>query len=211
MIPIDSLIPFFVASLLLCLAPGPDNIFVLTQAAIDGRGAGYAVTLGLCTGLLVHTLAVAVGVAALFAVSPIAFTMLRLIGGAYLLFLAWGAWRASASKLTVDGRARVPLVRLYGRGIIMNVTNPKVLLFFLAFLPQFTDPARGPLPVQVVALGGVFIVAVLLVFGAIATLAGSLGEWLAQSDGAQRVMNRVAALIFIALALVLVFQTKSFA
>ncbi|NNE07549.1 MAG: LysE family translocator [Gemmatimonadetes bacterium] len=208
MIPIDSLIPFFVASLLICLAPGPDNIFVLTQAAIGGRRAGYSVMLGLCTGLLVHTLAVAVGVAALFAASPFAFTALKLAGGAYLLYLAWGAWRAAASKIPFEQRERIPLRRLYGRGIVMNITNPKVLLFFLAFLPQFAAPERGPLPVQVVTLGGVFIVAVLLVFGTIATVAGSLGEWLAKSDGAQRVLNRIAAVIFVALALMLIVQSK---
>ena len=93
------------------------------------------------------------------------------------------------------------LGKLYGRGIIMNVTNPKVSIFFLAFLPQFADPGRGPLSLQLMMLGGVFIVATVLVFGCIALLAGSLGRWLNRSNTAQLVMNRVAGTVFVALAL----------
>lgn len=201
MIPIEVAATFFFAAVLLAFAPGPDNIFVLTQSALQGRRAGLIITLGLCTGLLVHTTAVAFGVAAVFQASAGAFTALKLIGAGYLLYLAWSAWRASARSIGTADRRETTLGKLYARGIVMNITNPKVSIFFLAFLPQFTDPARGSLAQQMLLLGAVFIVATLLVFGGIAVVAGSLGPWMARSQKVQRIMNRVAATIFVALAL----------
>lgn len=203
MIPLDTLAMFFAASSLLGLSPGPDNIFVLTQSALRGATAGLIVTLGLSTGLVVHTTAVALGVAAIFQASVLAFTVLKLIGAAYLVYLAWQAFRASAVGVAGDGSRDgddITRWQLYRRGIIMNVTNPKVSIFFLAFLPQFADPARGALSLQMMLLGGVFILSTLLVFGAVALLAGTLGEWLKHSDKAQRVINRVAGTVFILLA-----------
>lgn len=201
MIPLETALTFFATSVLLALAPGPDNIFVLTQSALRGRMAGILVTLGLCTGLIVHTLAVSLGVAAIFQASALAFTALKLIGAAYLLYLAWQAFRASASGIALGQGSNAGPWQLYRRGIIMNVTNPKVSIFFLAFLPQFADPARGALTGQMVQLGGLFIVSTLLVFGAIALLAGLIGQRLSQSQKAERVMNRVAGTVFAALAL----------
>ena len=201
MIPIDTLGVFFAASLLLCLAPGPDNIFVLTQSALRGPAAGCIVTLGLCSGLVVHTTAVALGVAAIFQASALAFSALKAVGAAYLLYLAWLSFRASAAGMPAGGESGLRGWRLYRRGIIMNVTNPKVSIFFLAFLPQFADPSQGALSLQLMLLGGVFIVATLLVFGGIALLAGNLGQWLQRSAGAQRLINRIAGAVFIVLAL----------
>jgi threonine/homoserine/homoserine lactone efflux protein len=201
MIPIDVLITFFAASALLALSPGPDNIFVLTQPALSGKLAGFVVTCGLCTGLIVHTLAVAFGVAVIFQASAIAFTALKIFGAGYLLYLAWHAFRASATQIKNNNTDRLSHIKLYRRGIIMNVTNPKVSIFFLAFLPQFADPDRGALTLQLISFGGVFIVATVLVFGAIALLAGSLGEWLNRSQKTQQIMNRIAGTVFVALAL----------
>ena len=155
LIPFETLTVFIAAAVALGFAPGPDNIFVLTQSALYGRKAGIVVTLGLCTGLLVHTAAVAFGVAVLFQTSELAFTALKLIGAAYLLYLAWGAFRAGKSNLeTGETEAKgVRLTHLYLRGIIMNITNPKVAIFFLAFLPQFADPSRGSLTLQLLLVG----------------------------------------------------------
>ncbi|WP_026076117.1 LysE family translocator [Noviherbaspirillum massiliense] len=201
MIPLTALLAFFGTSILLGLAPGPDNIFVLTQSALRGRGAGLLVTLGLCTGLVVHTLTVSFGVAAIFQASTLAFTALKLVGACYLLYLAWQAFHASASGVHLGQRSSLGPWQLYRRGIIMNITNPKVSIFFLAFLPQFADPARGSLTLQMMLLGGLFILATLLVFGAIALLAGLLGQRLSQSARAERIMNRVAGTVFAGLAL----------
>lgn len=204
----ETLIAFFGLSVLLGLSPGPDNIFVLMQSAQRGWRVGLAVVVGLCIGILGHTTAVALGLAALVAASPMAFLALKLAGAAYLLYLAWGAWRApvSASADALPQGQAQPLsarqaLQMVGRGVVMNATNPKVLIFFLALLPQFADPARGSVAAQIVVLGGVFMLATLLVFGAIALFSGWFGGLLQRSARAQRWLNRSAALVFMALAL----------
>lgn len=208
MIPFDVLSVFFLASVLLALSPGPDNIFVLTQSAVSGPRAGVIITLGLCTGLIFHTTAVAFGVAVIFQTSALAFTLLKVAGAAYLLYLAWLSFTAGSSNLSTDGAGRIGLRRLYLRGIIMNVTNPKVSIFFLAFLPQFVDPVRGPLAAQVFLLGAVFAVSAILVFSSVALFAGSLGSLLNRSDNAQIALNRVAGGVFATLALKLLITDR---
>ena len=201
MIPFDTLSLFFAASVALALAPGPDNIFVLTQSALHGRLSGFIVTIGLCTGLLVHTAAVSLGVAAIFQTSALAFNALKAIGATYLLYLAWHAFRAGAAQLSAHEGTILSRRKLYSRGILMNVTNPKVAIFFLAFLPQFANPSRGSLALQMLILGAVFMLAALIVFGAIAWAAGFIGNWLKRSQRAQIVMNRFAGTVFVGLAL----------
>lgn len=204
MIPLEVLISFFAVAVLLAIAPGPDNLFVLTQAAVNGKIAGLLVTFGLCSGLIIHTAAVALGIAALFQASAVAFTAVKTLGAAYLAWLAWGAFHAGPEKIATSG-AKAPSLRgLYLRGFIMNVTNPKVTIFFLAFLPQFADPARGSMAIQMMTLGGLMMVATVLVFGSVALLAGTLGEKFARSERAQITLNRIAGTIFAALALKLI-------
>lgn len=204
MLPPEILITFFSASVLLALAPGPDNIFVLAQSALHGKWSGVFVTLGLCTGLVVHTIAVALGVAVIFKTSALAFTALKLAGAAYLLYLAYMSFRAGASGTETNQQPKLGKRQLYGRGVIMNLTNPKVSIFFLAFLPQFADPARGPVSTQILLLGAIFILATIFIFGAIALMAGAIGQWFAKSPKAQIALNRVAGTVFAALALKLV-------
>lgn len=206
MLPLETALSFFGIAVLLAFAPGPDNVFVLMQSATNGRRAGLFVVLGLCTGLIGHTVAVTVGLAALFAASATAFTVLKLAGAAYLIYLAWGAWRAVPTVTTkTDGQAaaRTPPKgwTLFRRGIIMNLTNPKVSLFFLAFLPQFTSPARGSVALQTISLGALFMLATLLVFGGIAFFSGLFGERIQGSAKAQHWLNRFAAVVFVGLAL----------
>lgn len=201
MIAAETFITFFTASILLGLAPGPDNIFVLTQSALHGRSAGLTLMFGLCTGLIGHSLAVAFGVAVIFQTSALAFSILKYIGAGYLVYLAWQAFRASAEKISVAENGELNRWKLYRRGIIMNLTNPKVSIFFLAFLPQFAAPEKGPIWAQLLMFGGLFIGATILVFGSIALLAGTLGQWLNRSERAQIMLNRLAGTVFIGLAL----------
>lgn len=208
MLALETLTAFFLASTLLAIAPGPDNLFVLTQSALYGRLSGLVVVLGLCTGLIVHTMAVAFGVAVIFQASALAFTLLKICGALYLLYLAWQVFRAAPTTFEAQNNGRKGIGALYRRGIIMNVTNPKVSIFFLAFLPQFAEPQRGSLSLQMVLLGLVFISATILVFGAVALLGGALGTWLNRSPRMQVIMNRVAGTVFLGLALKLATVEK---
>jgi threonine/homoserine/homoserine lactone efflux protein len=208
MIDSQTLLVFFSTAMLLALAPGPDNLFVIAQSAQNGRAAGFAVTLGLSTGLIGHTLAVALGLAAIVRASAMAFTILKGAGALYLLYLAWQAWRAgSVAEHTGDAPALSGRA-LYRRGIIMNLTNPKVSLFFLAFLPQFADPGHGSMTLQFLQLGSLFILATLIVFGALSLVAGGLGERFRRSPSALKLVNRVAATVFVALAVKLAFSER---
>ena len=198
---------FFGVAVLLALSPGPDNVFVLMQSVQRGWRVGMCVVLGLCCGIVVHTTAVALGLAAVFAASSTAFTVLKWCGAAYLAWLAWGALRAPSS--TSDAPAALgnaqPLpwkeaLRMVGRGMVMNMTNPKVLIFFLAFLPQFADPARGSVALQIVCFGLVFVLATFLVFGAIACFSGVFGGLLQRSARTQWWLNRLAGVVFLGLA-----------
>lgn len=207
---IDShvLLTFFMTSVILALSPGPDNLFVMAQSAQNGRGAGLSVTLGLASGLMAHTVAVAFGLAALVHSSALAFSALKYFGAAYLLYLAWQAFRASVEtgqqkQVTVLTRGN-----LYRRGIIMNLANPKVSLFFMAFLPQFANPRYGSMTLQLFQLGVVFIGATLLVFSVISLLAGGFGDKFCHSSLAQKSVNRIAALLFIALAFKLALSER---
>ncbi|MBE9549850.1 MAG: LysE family translocator [Proteobacteria bacterium] len=204
MIPVEQLATFIIASVALALVPGPDNIFVLTQSALYGRKAGVLVTIGLCSGLIFHTSVVALGVAAVLMASAIAFNVLKFAGAIYLLYLAWRAFHASSAALQDKKSPELTDFQLYRRGIIMNVTNPKVSVFFLAFLPQFASSSNGPMAQQIFLLGGIFIIVTFIVFGGIALLAGSLGAWLKHTPKAQIYLNRIAGFVFAALALKLI-------
>ncbi|MBF0218027.1 MAG: LysE family translocator [Gammaproteobacteria bacterium] len=204
------LLLFFTSALLLGIAPGPDNLFVLSIALRQGVRAGVSVTLGLCSGLLLHTAAVALGVATLLLQSPLAFTLLKLSGAGYLLYLAHLAWREASSVNVAHGAAQrsapspiaISLRRLYRRGVLLNISNPKVTLFFLAFLPQFIDASASySAALQTLILGALFIIATLLVFGSIAFIGGRGGARLNRSATVSRWLHRVTALLFLGLAL----------
>ncbi len=200
----ESITPFIIASTLICLAPGPDNIFVLAQSALYGRKSGAFITLGLCTGLIVHTTAVALGIAAIFQASELAFDILKYLGAAYLIYLAWQVFRARPTNLDTANSTPLTYKALYLRGILMNITNPKVSIFFLAFLPQFTHPENGNLVMQFFTLGAIFIIVALVIFLIIANLAGFLGQWFSQSPKNQTYLNRIAGTVFFGLAVKLV-------
>ena len=201
MIPVDSLLTFIGASVLLALAPGPDNLFVLAQSAVYGARAGILVTLGLCSGLVVHTSAVALGVAVVFQTSVLAFTVLKVVGALYLVWLAWQVFTAPTDSLTSADAPRLSAAALYRRGIIMNVTNPKVSVFFLAFLPQFASPANGSVSLQVFQLGAWFMLSGFVIFCGIALAAGQIGRRLGQSARVQSWLNRAAGTVFVLMAL----------
>ncbi|MEZ5757503.1 MAG: LysE family translocator [Emcibacteraceae bacterium] len=201
MVSTEVLLAIFTASLLLSLVPGPDNLFLLTQAALEGPVAGICLTLGLLTGLICHTTAVIFGVTVIIKSSVTAFTVLKFIGVAYLLYLSWHAFRAGKAKISETANKPRGNFRLYRRGILMNISNPKIAVFFLAFFPQFIDPSLGHFARQTIELAAAFILAFLIVFISIAYLAARLGEFLKKSERAQIILNRIAGTIFVGFAL----------
>ncbi|WP_369854665.1 LysE family translocator [Candidatus Thalassolituus haligoni] len=203
MIAVDTLITFTLTSVLLALAPGPDNLYVVARSAAHGWRSGVMITLGLCTGLFGHTALVVLGVASVLQALPLAMTALKLLGASYLLWLGWAslmAARRGGAAQAVNGQEG----SLYWRGLAMNISNPKVFIFFLAFLPQFANPAAGSVSVQLVLLAGIFLLVSLVVFAAMALLADVLGgRWL-QSAVGQRWLNGISGAVFIGLAIKLV-------
>lgn len=205
---LNSIIMFLTASTLLAFAPGPDNIFVLSQSIAYGRRAGFRITLGLCTGLLVHTGIVAFGIAAVFQASLLAFNLLKYAGVAYLLYLAYMTFRHAGDRVEIPGGENDKKVNLYRRGIIMNVTNPKVSIFFMAFLPQFASPGKGLITLQLIFLGFLFIVVTILVFGLISWLAGGIGRMLAGSERFSRWLNLFAGTVLASIAVKLALTER---
>jgi len=208
MLSFETTCAFFVASLLMAMTPGPDVIIVLTQSSLYGMRAGVLTTLGLMTGLLGHTLAVALGVAVLFQTSEAAFTALKFLGAAYLLYLAWQSFRSGVFRAFLTQSLFPGYGTLYRRGFLSNITNPKVTLFFLAFLPQFADPARGGLTAQIIALGALFQLATLLVFGCVSLLAGRVAGRFNSSVKGQLFLNRAAGCVFTGLAVMLLVSSR---
>ena len=200
--PLDSLVVFFGASVLLALAPGPDNMFVLSLSLNHGPRAGLLVVSGLCSGLLVHTLLVASGLATLLLAAPAALNLVASAGALYLLYLAWVYWQpASDDQPSEPTNPSASPRRLYLRGFIMNVTNPKVGVFFLAFLPQFIDPTHPQASLQVALLGLLFILSTILVFGSIALVAGRYHRVIADNAGTRLWMARLTSLLLVLLAM----------
>lgn len=166
---------FLAASVALTLAPGPDNAFVVTQAISRGRKIGVITALGMCSGISVHTTAAALGLSMIFHTSAVAFQIFKYLGAAYLLFLAYKAVREHRS-ITGAPDLTPSAFAVFGRGFLMNVSNPKVALFFLAFLPQFASQTTGPIASQMLGLGFLFMIQAAVLFCAIALLAGSVGD-----------------------------------
>ena len=199
---------FLTVSLVLAVAPGPDNLFVLAQSSLYGAKAGLLVVLGLCTGLVCQTLLAVFGISAIITAQPALMWVIRLAGAAYLLYLAWGAFQSTKCQTAEEGRAiALTPVKLWLRGWFMNMTNPKVLIFFLAFFPQFipTGLSGRPLVLQMAIQGATFIAATLLVFGAIAIGAGKLADRM-RSLRFQHALGWVSTVIFVALAVATLFS-----
>lgn len=203
---------FVLASVALTLLPGPDILFVLTQSLTRGARAAFAVALGLCSGLVFHTAAVAFGVAILLAESPVLFRGLQYCGAAYLLYLGVRAVLASRNKSArTDEPAECGALpvksrwALYRQGITMNLLNPKVLLFFLSFLPGFVDPGTDSPTLYIVMLGAIFAIQALVVFSAVSLL----GDWIGARMRIGRYMNStgfavVSAVLYAAIAVLII-------
>ena len=201
---LETVIAFVLASVILSLVPGPDNIYVMTNSALKGWRVGFYTTLGLCTGLIGHTFLVAIGVSVIFQTSALAFNGLKIVGACYLIYLGWLSLQSK--ELNISGTGKDNSNRSYYiTGVIMNLTNPKVALFFLVFLPQFVNISNDNVTIQVVLLGLLFILSALCVFSSIAFLGSFLEGYLKKSSSVNKNINKLAALVYFALAINLFF------
>lgn len=205
MLTLEQTFGFLAAAMLITMSPGPDNMMVLGTGMSKGRLRGMAFGLGCAFGCLSHTLLATIGVSALIAASPLAFTALKVAGGLYLVWLGLQALRSrggarAANAAGADDRP----ARLFAKGMLANAINPKVVLFFLSFLPQFVVPAHGHANLQTAALGIIFTAQAAVLFGLLGYFSGAVGQWLAKRPKAGMWLDRVAGGIFVALGLKLI-------
>ena len=197
---------FLVASVLLTIAPGPDIMYLLAKSLADGARSGIALAFGLCTGLTFHTTLVIIGVAAVIQQSPTAFAVLKYAGAAYLLYLAWGAFHAQGDLKLNTVNKSASYFKLYRRGVIMNVLNPKVLLFFLAFLPQFVNLNSDSVSLQIAFLGFIFGLQTLIVFSLVAVCAGKVRDYILNIKNFNKIMGYVQGIVLIGISLALIIS-----
>jgi threonine/homoserine/homoserine lactone efflux protein len=203
------LLPFLVAGLSLNLTPGADMTYVLARSAGQGRGAGVVSAFGVSAGSLGHSLLAAVGVSALLASSPTLFLAIQYGGAAYLLYLAWKAWRGARQPLAMQERPRASLARVFLQGAWTNLLNPKVALFILAFLPQFVDPAQGHVIGQMLFLGLLFNIGGTTVNLVVALVVGWISDHLRQSAKFALYVGRFSALVMLWLAVQTLFLRRA--
>lgn len=202
-----SLLSFTAAAILLTLAPGPDIMYLLTKSLSAGTRHGIALAAGLSCGCVFHTALVAFGAAAFLQHSPAAFQAVLYSGAAYLLYLAWSAFRAAPEKLTLAGDTdSFRPGALYRRGLFMNASNPKVLLFFLALLPQFIDSSGSwPPAVQIGVLGLTFSIQAFCCFSFVAFCAGKIRDRVLNFPNFSLIMNRIEGTLLSLLAGAMLF------
>ncbi|MAM28480.1 MAG: lysine transporter LysE [Flavobacteriaceae bacterium] len=198
---IETLLSFSLATVALALSPGPDNIYVLTQSLAHGSKSGIATTAGLISGCIVHTALLAFGISALITASEGLFLAIKIIGAAYLLYLAFKVFRADAAIQISEGNTQKKSPWNYFKtGVIMNLLNPKVMLFFIAFFPAFLWNPDSNTVYQFFVLGGVFMGVSFIVFSAIALLAGSISRFIKHHKGVGVLLKWLQIIVFVGIA-----------
>ena len=200
----DLLISFVFATSALAISPGPDNIYVLMQSIVNGKKYGLATVAGLISGCLVHTTLVAFGVSAIIKENETLFFIIKLFGALYLLYLAYKVYKSDA-KVSL-GSQNIPkksMPQLYKQGFIMNVLNPKVSIFFLAFFPGFLFSETMSTVTQFYVLGLLFMLVSFIIFSAIAILAGSISEYIKQHKNIGLYLKWLQIVVFVAIAILI--------
>ncbi len=202
MIDVNSYLIFLATVLLICVVPGTDMVYIVTHGISQGVKAGLLASVGMSIGMLVHTAAVVLGLAALVTASSTAYEILRYAGAAYLAYLGVKALIDSRHGVdaSVDAGDRLPLPTVFRRAVITNVLNPKIVVFYLAFLPQFVRSDQGNSTVQLLVLGLTFVVMGLLVDSVVALASGRIGDWLRMDRRSVTWLNRLAGIVFLGLA-----------
>lgn len=201
----DNIVSFLAASVLLTLAPGPDIIYVITQSTSNGKWAGIYTALGLCTGLIVHTTLIALGVSVLIIESQTAFQLLKYAGAAYLFYLAYLSFKEKEEIVISENTVSKEKIKLYKQGILMNLLNPKVILFFLAFLPQFVIKNDIDMRIQLAALGLIFILQALIVFSSVSFFAEYFRNQIKSNIFFTKYIGTIKGTIFLLIGIKMIF------
>ena len=196
-----NILGFLSAAILLTLMPGPDILFVITQSITRGKKAGIIFACGLCTGLIAHTAAVSLGLSLILYNSPVAFSVLKYMGAAYLIYLGVKSYiHRKENSLALPSATGVEY-KLYRKGILMNILNPKVLLFFIAFFPQFVSPATENPAGELLILGLLFMAQGIVIFSLVALLADRLSRRLMQNARFSLIMHIIESLVYFAIGI----------
>ncbi len=203
------LIPFLTASVLLTFMPGPDIIYVIMQSITNGKKYGIVTALGLVSGIIIHTTLIAFGVAVIIQRSESLFFIIKLFGAAYLFYLAFKTYNNS-SEIHLNGGniAKQSLFNLYKQGFIMNLLNPKVIIFFLAFFPGFIVESNGNITRQIYILGLLFMLQAFLVFSFVSIVSDKLTSFLRGNKKFEHYLHWFQILIFIAIGIYILFSKK---
>lgn len=197
---IETLITFSIATLALAVSPGPDNIFVLSQSLANGVKSGIATTVGLITGCVVHTTLLAFGVSAIITASAKVFYGIKIIGAMYLLYLAYKVYRGTAAVSLSDKPMKKSYFELFKIGLVMNLLNPKVMIFFLAFFPGFIWDKDGNTIIQFYVLGAVFMVVSFITFSGIALLADRISKLVLGGKEISEFLKWMQIIVFLGIA-----------
>ena len=202
MLTLSQSLSFLLVAILITASPGPDNLMVLGMGMSKGRRQGIAFGLGCALGCLSHTVLAAIGVSAVVAASPLAFTLLKWMGGLYLIWLGIQALRSQGgAQMDAASKQGQSLRSLFTKGLVANAINPKVVLFFLSFLPQFVVPSQGQVGLQLGLLGLLFTAQAAVLFGLLGYFAGTIGGWLTRRPRAGLWLDRIAGMVFVGLGL----------
>lgn len=197
---LETLLSFSVATLALALSPGPDNIYVLTQSLANGTKSGIATTAGLISGCIVHTTLLAFGISAILIASEEIFYGIKVLGACYLLYLAFKVYKSDSSISINQNAPKKSYFELFKIGVVMNLVNPKVMIFFLAFFPGFLWDLEGNTVVQIYILGIVFMIVSFFTFSAVALLAGKISNLVLRKKSVEVFLKWLQILVFVGIA-----------
>jgi len=197
MIDSNSLLIFVIASLALLLAPGPAVLYVVARSVDQGRLAGIVSVLGISLGGWVHVVAAAAGLSALLVSSAFAFTVVKYLGAAYLIYLGVTTLMTPTKQVDDTPIVKMSHAKIFQQGMIVNILNPKTALFFFTFIPQFVDPMRGSVALQIVFLGSLFLIMAVITDGIYAIVAGTLGQWLKTNQRFLAIQKYLSGSIYI--------------
>jgi len=209
MISVNDFLIFAFASLMLNITPGNDMLYVATRSTSQGIRAGVVSALGIAGGCLVHLLAAVIGLSAIIANSAIAFDIIKYTGAAYLVYLGVRSFLSKQNKFNISNSVeKKPLSELFWQGVFTNVLNPKVALFFLAFLPQFIHPEKGNASMQILLLGLWFNFSGTIVNIIVAAMFGKLGNWLADKQAFMKWQNKITGFLLVGLGIKVALSSR---